>query len=245
MPRHARLRFPGLPLHIVQRGNNRNACFFTDNDRLVYLGLLQELLDPCGCALHAYVLMTNHVHLLLTPTQADSASLLMKRLGQEYVQYVNRSQGRTGSLWEGRFRSSVVDAEVYGLRCSRYIELNPVRGHVVSSPADYPWSSFGANALGHRSALITPSDAYMALGRTEGERAAAYRALFAGDLTADEIEEIRLAVNGGFVLGCDAFRDALFEWAGRPVSRRRKRRCAASGTDPGESGLRGLSPNRG
>ena len=223
MARRARLRFPGLPLHIVQRGNNRDACFFADNDRLVYLGLLRELLSPSGCLLHAFVLMTNHVHLLVTPERSESASLLMKRLGQEYVQYVNRCRNRTGSLWEGRFRSSVVDSEDYLLRCYRYIELNPVRAGIAAGPADYPWSSFRANALGHPSALVTPHAGYLALGRTEEERICSYRGLFSDSLTEAQLEEIRLAVNGGFALGSDTFRDALFALAGRPVARRRKR----------------------
>jgi len=210
-----------MPLHVVQRGNNRGPCFFAENDRHVYLGLLGEHLGPSGCELHAYTLMTNHVHLLLTPERVDSASFLMKRLGQEYVQYVNRKHGRSGSLWEGRFRSSVVDSDVYLLRCYRYVELNPVRAGMVSAPADYPWSSFRANAFGHASALIRSHAEYIALADTPESRARAYRELFAEVLTEAHLEEIRQAVNGGFALGGEAFRERLLDAAGRPVSRRR------------------------
>ena len=156
MPRRARLRIADAPLHIIQRGNNRNACFFADYDYGCYLHHLGELAARHACAIHAYVLMTNHVHLLLTPRGPDGASLLMKHLGQRYVQYVNRVYKRSGTLWEGRFRSSIVQAETYLLRCLRYIELNPVRAGMVDSPGAYRWSSFRANALGERNPLLTP-----------------------------------------------------------------------------------------
>ncbi|HET6266011.1 MAG TPA: transposase, partial [Usitatibacter sp.] len=124
-----------MPLHVIQRGNNRGDCFFAVRDYTAYLGMLQELAAEHGCAVHAYVLMTNHVHLLLTPQRADSAALLMKNLGQRYVQLVNRRHGRSGSLWEGRFRSCIVDSDQYLLRCYRYIEMNPVRASMVGDPA--------------------------------------------------------------------------------------------------------------
>src|SRR5215467_13960820 len=141
MPRRARIMLAEVPVHIIQRGHNRDICFFSDRDYKRYLDDLRELAPQFGCAVHAYCLMTNHVHLLLTPQTTDGCGLLMKRLGQCYVQYVNRSYGRSGTLWEGRFRSALVQSERYLLACSRYIELNPVRAAIVRHPSHYRWSS--------------------------------------------------------------------------------------------------------
>jgi len=146
MPRRARLAVPGIPWHIIQRGNNREACFYDEMDYRYYLQALEEQADKYHCRIHAYVLMTNHVHLLLTPEETDSAALLMKHLGQRYVQYINRTYRRSGTLWEGRFKSCLAQDETYVLTCHRYIELNPVRANMVDHPRDYPWSSYRANA---------------------------------------------------------------------------------------------------
>lgn len=131
MPRRARLSIPGIPWHIIQRGNNRTACFYADEDYRRYLDTLGEQAEKHGCQIHAYVLMTNHVHLLITPEREESAGLLMKHLGQRYVQYVNRTYRRSGTLWESRFRSCLAREEEYVLACYRYIELNPVRADMV------------------------------------------------------------------------------------------------------------------
>jgi len=215
MPRRARLRFAGAPLHIIQRGNNRSACFFADHDYGCYLHHLEELAARYTCSIHAYVMMTNHVHLLLTPGRPDGASLLMKHLGQRYVQYVNRVYDRRGTLWEGRFRSSIVQAETYLLRCQRYIELNPVRAGMVDTPGAYPWSSFGANALGDRGELITPHPIFLALGPDEVTRRAAYLELFRGGLGPMELEEIRASANAGYALGNERFRKEMAVALGR------------------------------
>lgn len=219
MPRRARLRLAGLPLHIVQRGNNRTACFYADEDYALYLHHLGEMAREFRCAVHAYVLMTNHVHLLLTPALPDGPSRLMKHLGQRYVQYVNRSYRRSGTLWEGRFRSSLVQENVYFLRCHRYIELNPVRASMVSHPADYRWSSFPANAGLAASRLLSAHGEYLALGRNDGERGIAYRALFRSELDPAQLDEIRSAVNGGFVIGNDRFKAQIAEMLKRRVVR--------------------------
>jgi putative transposase len=215
MPRRARLRIAGVPLHIIQRGNNRGACFFADHDYGCYLQNLSELAARYACAIHAYVLMTNHVHLLLTPGRPDGASLLMKHLGQRYVQYVNRVYDRSGTLWEGRFRSSIVQADTYLLRCQRYIELNPVRSAMVDTPGAYRWSSFATNALGHRSALVTPHSRFLALGTHESSRRAAYLELFRSELEPTELEEIRTSANAGYALGNERFRTEIAVALGR------------------------------
>jgi len=215
MPRRARLRIAGAPLHIIQRGNNRGSCFFSDHDYGCYLHHLEELAARYTCAIHAYVLMTNHVHLLLTPARPDGASLLMKHLGQRYVQYVNRVYERSGTLWEGRFRSSIVQTETYLLRCQRYIELNPVRAGMVDAPGAYRWSSFAANALGHCSTLVTPHSRFLALGAHESSRRAAYLELFRDELESHELEEIRTSANAGYALGNERFRKEIAVALGR------------------------------
>lgn len=235
MPRHARLRLAGLPLHIIQRGNNRNACFTADSDYRLFLALIDELAQRFGCELHAYVLMTNHAHLLMTPRDPEGASRLMKHLGQRYVQYVNRIHHRTGSLWEGRFRSSVVDSDGYLLRCHRYIECNPVRAGMVSDPAEYPWSSYHANAGGAKDELLTPHPRYLALGTDEATRRVAYLQIFEGEMTPSELARIRDAANGGFALGSETFLGEVERVLGRPARRRQARVVLPRGTS-------GLSP---
>jgi putative transposase len=173
MPRRLRLRVSDCPLHIIQRGNNRAPCFFEDTDYLVYLQNLRTLSGEADCRIHAYVLMTNHVHLLLTPAAAEGPSNLMKNLGQRYVQYINRRYNRSGSLWEGRFRSSLVETERYFLTCQRYIELNPVRAGMVRTPEEYKWSSHAANGLGVPDSIVSPHPEYLRLGSSEEDLACA------------------------------------------------------------------------
>jgi putative transposase len=219
MPRRARLSIPGIPWHIIQRGNNRSVCFYAEDDYQFYLHCLEELAIKFGCAVHAYVLMTNHVHLLLTPARPDSASLLMKHLGQRYVQYINRTYKRSGSLWEGRFRSSLTQTETYVLACYRYIELNPVRAGMVSMPQDYRWSSYHANALGETSSLITPQDEYQRLAIDENERLEAYRDLFKLHLDEKIVGQIRSATNSNYALGGERFQREIETVLGRRASR--------------------------
>lgn len=227
MARRARLVIPGVPLHIIQRGNNRHACFLSDRDYLVYLSMLQACTVRASCAIHAYVLMTNHVHLLLTPETANSPGRLMKALGQRYVQYINRRYQRTGTLWEGRFRSCIVDDERYFLTCQRYIELNPVRAKMVDHPAQHSWSSYRSNAEGASNELLTPHHLYSLLAQDSAGRQAAYRDLFKDELPSEQLDFIRRATNGNFALGDVPFvkqaADVLAQYveprlAGRPRS---------------------------
>ena len=166
---------------------------------------LAEYADKTGCRLHAYVLMTNHVHLLVSADRAGATGALMKALGQRYVQYVNRVYRRSGSLWEGRFRSCPVQEEDYLLACQRYIELNPVRAGMVAHPGDYPWSSYCANAQGEANPLLRPHRLYLALGGAAFARQAAYRELFRYELEPGVVDQIRRASNGNFVLGSERF----------------------------------------
>jgi len=219
MPRLPRLKLPNTPLHIIQRGNNRSVCFGSDEDYRFYLDHLAEISVKVGVAVHAYVLMTNHVHLLVTPQDADGASQLMKRLGQRYVQYFNRAYRRTGTLWEGRFRSCVVGEEDYFLGCHRYIEMNPVRAGMVMHPGEYRWSSYGANAQGENGTLIRPHSNYLGLGLNDEERQEAYRELFRYELDPGLVDEIRRITHGGLVLGSERFAKEVEVLAGRRTQR--------------------------
>ena len=221
MPRRSRLVLSGIPVHVIQRGNNRGACFFADGDHRFYLEWLEEYAHTCGCLVHAYVLMTNHVHLLVTPQSSDSVGALMKRLGQRYVQYVNRTYRRSGTLWEGRFRSCLARDAHYVLGCYRYIELNPVRACMVSHPAEYRWSSFRANGQGEHSSLLTPHAHYEAMGQGDRDRQTAYRELFRHELDPGVIDEIRSATNGNYALGNERFRKEVEAALGRRATRGR------------------------
>jgi len=201
MPRHARIIVPGVGVHVVQRGNNRSPCFFREPDYLVYLRLLGELASRCACSIHAYCLMTNHVHLFLTPHRAESCARLMKNVGQRFSQYINRRQGRTGTLWEGRFRSCLVADERYSLACYRYIELNPLRAGIVVRPDAYPWSSYGANACLRRDSLVIPHPAYLALADDPTRRAERYSELAAGGIDGRILDDIRHATRNSTCLG--------------------------------------------
>jgi putative transposase len=196
MAHQSRLPAGAYPLHVVQRGHRRERCFFNDDDCAQYLGWLAEALRESGCALHAYVLMPNHVHLLLTARDAASVSRLLLSVGRRYVQHVNGRCARGGTVWEGRHRSSLIASDDYLLACHRYIELNPVRAGIVRNPGDYRWSSYGGNALGRRDAALTPHGRYVALGPNDDLRRAAYRTLF--DLCGgadDAIDEIRRSLD--------------------------------------------------
>ena len=214
MPRRPRIHLDGVPLHIVQRGHNREPCFFGEEDYSSYLHWLGEALAEAQCALHAYVLMTNHVHLLLTPRKAEAVPRLIISLGRRYVQYVNRSYRRTGTLWDSRYKSSLIDADTYLLACQRYIELNPVRAAMVEDPAHYRWTSYRANGLGQPDSRVTPHALYRSLGRSDKERQAAYRALFRAELDRAALDDIRLALNQSQPLGTARFHAKIEKMTG-------------------------------
>jgi putative transposase len=209
MPRKPRFFLPGIPAHFVQRGNNRQAVFYDEADYRTYLEWLVEGAKRYGCAIHAYVLMTNHVHLLATPQERESISRLLQYVGRRYVPYINHTYGRSGTLWEGRFKASIVDVSDYLLSCYRYIELNPVRAGMVGSPEQYSWSSHRANAQGADDPIVSPHEMYIGLGADNDTRQVAYRALFRGYFEDRNFQEIRMCLQSGTPLGNDRFREEV------------------------------------
>lgn len=210
MPRKPRFYLPGVPVHVIQRGNNRQPVFRSDDDYLSYLYWLEEAAQSCRCSIHAYVLMTNHVHILVTPTSKDGVSRMVQYVGRTYVTYFNTRHRRSGTLWEGRHKGSVISAEDYLFTCCRYIELNPVRAGMVATPEVYDWSSYGANARGQNDPVVTPHELYLRLGSTALERTVRYRALFTDKpLDEDKIRHIRDSTQTGTSLGNDDFRERI------------------------------------
>ena len=201
--------------------------FFAEEDYHCYLHWLKESAADWHCAIHAYVLMTNHVHLLVTSEKPDGIAKMMQSIGRRYVQYINRSYHRTGSLWEGRFKSSLVQAEEYLLTCMRYIELNPVRANMVNDPAQYRWSSYRHNGLGQADERIAPHPLHLALGKDDGTRQAAYRALFRSELDDEALADIRRALAQGQPLGSERFSEMMCAAVGVRRAQRRPGRPIA------------------
>ena len=224
MPRKLRVYLPDVPAHVVQRGNNRQSVFFADGDYRAYLSWLKEGAARHGCAIHANVLMTSHVHLLMTPQARDSISRTRQYVGRHYVTYVNHEYGRSGTLWVGRHKGGVISSDACLLACSRYIELNPVRAGMVELPGDYRWSSLRSNAFGEHAALLEPSATYLTLGNTPESRRHAYRELFQNALDAQQIRAIRSAVQTGTPLGNDRSREQVEKVLERKVGQARRGR---------------------
>lgn len=218
MPRLPRIDIPGVPQHVVQRGNDRQACFAADVDYLRYRQDLGDAAARFACEIHAYVLMTNHVHLLVTAAEAGGVSRMMQALGRRYVACFNTRYRRTGTLWEGRFKASLIDSEHYLLRCYRYIELNPVRAGMVGMPEAYRWSSYRCNALGEDDWLVRPHATYLALGTQMEAVRFAYRAWVANGHPASECNEIRQHLQQQRALGTERFREQIATLSGRCVT---------------------------
>lgn len=227
MARRARFILPGVPLHIVHRGNDRKTCFFEDADFRVYSRSLETHSAAFECDVHSYVLMTNHVHILVTPRTEDAPGRMMKAIAQNFAQYINRRRGRTGCLWEGRYWSGIVDDGNYFLRCQRYIELNPVKARMVGRPGEYPWSSYKANAGEAAAGFLRFHGEYRRLGDTDAERHRSYRDLLSVMPTDREWDAIQAAVKGGFAWGSEEFLERIECRLGEGAVRRRAARRGA------------------
>ena len=221
MARLPRIVVPGQPQHIIQRGNNRQDVFASDADFQFFRDALVEAADTHGLKIHAYVWMTNHIHLLATPVHEASISKVFQSVGRRYVQYFNYTYKRSGTLWEGRYRAAMVDAETYLLTLMRYIELNPVRAGIAVHPRDYAWSSYAANALnetGPNSDFVKPHELYRRLARNMADRSAAYRALFKSAIGKTDLSAIRDCTHKGWVLGSEKFKAHIEALTQRQVS---------------------------
>ena len=231
MPRKPRFYLPNIPVHIVQRGHSREPVFFENEDYHTFLYWLFEASERYGCTVHAYVLMTNHIHLLVTPDNKQSVSSMMQYIGRRYVPYINKTYGTSGSIWEGRYKASMIHDDEYLLTCMRYIELNPVRANMVKSPSAYRWSSYKVNALGKDDKLISPHEIYKQLGRTKATRQAAYKALFKAYIDKEQLDDIRSAWQTGTPLGNDYFKAKIEAKLQRKVGQAKRGR-PKKGSDP-------------
>ena len=221
MARLPRYVLPGQPQHIIQRGNNRQVIFASDTDFQFFRDAMASAADHHGLAIHAYVWMGNHIHLLATPEHEQSISKVFQSVGRKYVQYFNSTHQRTGSLWEGRYRATVVDSEQYLLTVMRYIELNPVRTGIVTHPRDYPWSSYARNAQAANDAnsdWITPHPQYLRIARSAAQRLSGYRALFKAAIGKQNLAQIRDCTHKGWALGGDKFKQEIETRAQRQAS---------------------------
>lgn len=215
MARPPRITIPTYPHHIIQRGNNRQPVFFDVEDYRFYLECLRQAKDKCACRIYAYVLMPNHVHLLMEPARERDLGRFMQSVGRRYVRYINHEYGRSGTLWEGRFKSAVVSRDEYLIVCSRYIEWNPVRAGIVNHPRDYPWSSYSHRASGRADALLDEDPWYTGLGSSPMERQQRYEAWVASGSRDDEADQIRVATRRGRVIARDDFQKQIEARVGR------------------------------
>jgi len=211
MPRKPRYCPAGMPVHIMQRGNNRQACFAKDSDLAAYANWLAEYAFKFQVRIHAWVMMTNHVHLLMTPQTDTGVSMLMQSLGRRYVRFFNYRYHRSGTLFEGRYRSCIIQEEEYFLSCQRYVELNPVRAGMVLDPGDYRWSSYHAHAFGLKPDMWSPHPLYSSLGLSDQERQLAYRELVDQKMEIEVLAKIRHCTKTGLILGTDKFRMQVSE----------------------------------
>ncbi|MDH3636618.1 MAG: transposase [Gammaproteobacteria bacterium] len=228
MARLPRYAIKNQPHHIIQRGRDGKQIFFEEQDYQYFYDCLEAAAYNYHLKIHAYVLMPNHVHILATPGDTDSISRTTQSIGRNYVQYFNEYFDMSGTLWEGRYRATVIDSKTYLLTCSRYIELNPVRGGLVKKPVDYRWSSYAHNALGKADAMISAHGEYLKLGNNDKERAKAYRALFKQKLSSQTVQTITETALKGWVLGDDKFARKIEKLSGRRASRLPKGRPRGS-----------------
>lgn len=227
MPRKPRCYIANVPCHVITRGNNRQDCFFAEGDYEFYLECLRDACTRYHVSLHAYVLMTNHVHLLMTPQTTDGISRVMQSIGRRYVQHVNFKYRRSGTLWEGRYKASLVEQETYLLVCYRYIELNPVRAKMVTNPGDYKWSSFRQNTGLDEQRCVIEHECFRRLGSTKADRYLAYRELFSLMLGSKLIGEVRRAANCSMPLGGLSFQSQIEQEAGSELGHAKRGRTSS------------------
>ena len=224
MPRQPRFFVPGMPQHVIVRGIDRKAVFFSPNDYSLYIESLKRSSQQYDCAIHAYVLMSNHVHLLMTPGSKQALPQFFQAMGRYYVQELNRRLDRVGALWQGRYKTSLVQDDLYLLTCYRYIELNPVRAGIVNHPNEYAYSSYSFNALGEKNELIEPHRLYTSLHDDPELRLTIYRGFFQNQIGPETLDIIRESANACRILGDDRFVDHVEAELGRRICSKRKKK---------------------
>ncbi|MCX5711463.1 MAG: transposase [Candidatus Omnitrophica bacterium] len=232
MARKPRMFVTGLPFHVVQRGNNKNPIFFSETDYLFFLSVLREAKLKHPCLIFAYCLMPNHFHLLIQPEAKENISFLIKFLGSKYVRYINKVYKRSGTLWEGRFKCSIVEEEAYFLTCLRYIETNPLRAGIVNNVEEYLWSSYRCRAFGENDGLTDLDEWYKELGLASSQRQILYRCNFNNDISDSVLEFIREMTNKGGVIGGTEFKDKLEEIIAQKIIIRKPGRPRKNNSDP-------------
>ena len=232
MARLPRIVIPNQPLHIIHRGNNRQDIFKSEDDIVRVKEDISNSLSKSDCSLHAYVIMTNHLHLLITPKSKEQLAVFMQSMANRYVLYFNAIHQRTGTIWEGRFKSCLVDSEHYLFTLYKYIEMNPVKANMVKDIADYKWSSYGHNASGQTDRLITEHLLYKELGKNTEQRCENYKKMFMQFNTIKQDSQITEATMRGEVLGSDSFHSKI----NRLISRVTK--LSAHGGDRKSEGYR-------
>lgn len=232
MPRKPRFFIPDIPVHAIARGNNKESVFIDEDDKNKYLEYLLESSLRYEVSVHAYVLMDNHIHLLISCPIAENFSKFMQHIGRRYVPYFNRKYSKTGTLWEGRFKASLVDDERYLLTCYQYIELNPVRAFLVDEPCDYQWSSYHVNALGAESEIIKPHPIYLKIANTTQKRLLHYQDLLNQPQSEQIIKEVRSSVQTGTPLGTEKFKNEIEQRLSCSIGKMKRGRPRKKGTDP-------------
>ncbi|MBU0503557.1 MAG: transposase, partial [Candidatus Omnitrophica bacterium] len=217
MARRPRLFVSDVPYHVVQRGNNKIPIFLADQDYRIFLDTLQEAKTKHPCFIYSYCLMPNHFHLLIEPKEDNNVSLLIKLLGAKYVRYINKNYERSGTLWEGRFKCSLIDKELYFLTCLRYIEMNPVRAGIVNSPELYRWSSYRVRAVGERSFIVDMDHWYDNLGSNAEERQNKYRQFFQNSISDSALQLLREMTNKNGIVGSVNFKTRVEQFVHREI----------------------------
>ena len=222
MARQPRFKIAGVTQFITQRGNNKQAVFFSEQDYQYYLSILDEATIQEECQVHAFVLMANHIHILVTPNTSNGISQLMKTIGQRYVSYINKVEKRSGTLWDGRYKASLVESGHYLIACMRYIETEPVRLAMVKIPKNYRFSSYKANAQGEKVGVkITPHQSYNTLvpwsiDKSNEETQQKYKQLLRERQDKEELQTIHKAINSNLVFGNKQFRESIMSNGVRP-----------------------------
>jgi len=232
MPRRPRFFVANVPYHVIQRGNNKDVIFRNNGDYLFFLSILKEAKLKYPCFMYSYCLMPNHFHLLIQPSEKDNISFLMKFLGDKYVFYINKKYNRSGTLWEGRFRSSLIDREQYFLACLRYIEMNPVRACLVKAPELYRWSSYRFRAFGEKNHILDLDQWYISLGENSTKQQMNYRRFINDSVLESKIEVIREMTQRGGIAGSDKFKNEIEKILGKKIIIRLPGRPSKTGSDP-------------